>query len=195
MSQPYAFPWGTWSKAWLVVSMVMLTMQLCWRDVVPGLKPVGPSQRAGGALLQALAWLPDDFSLAAMDCYGNLALFNMNGCLQTLSTASTAALHSKVYKCSDCSTHMHLMQPMPCRGEEAMIAMVWPQHLKPSTTSPTLDRWEQTDHLFPMPVELLQRSTSSRDALCKLDLSEMRLLQTLYTRGGRFLAVHSAGLL
>lgn len=85
-------------------------MQVCWREVVPGLKPFGPSQRAGGALLQALAWLPDDSSLAAIDCHGNLALFSMNGCLQTLNfTGVSPAAHSKVYITHLLCCQMHVI--------------------------------------------------------------------------------------
>ena len=85
-------------------------MQVCWREVLPGLKPPGPSQRAGGALLQALAWLPDDSSLAAVDCHGNLALFSMNGCLQTLNVAARSpAAPSKVYITPLLWCHMHVI--------------------------------------------------------------------------------------
>ncbi|KAK9826605.1 hypothetical protein WJX74_005156 [Apatococcus lobatus] len=80
-------------NAWLLFVDAALTCfaKVCWRDVVPGMKPTGPSQRAGGSVLQAIAWLPDAASLAAMDCHGNLAFFNMNGCLQTLKVAPTAS--------------------------------------------------------------------------------------------------------
>lgn len=73
--------------------------------------------------MQALAWLPDDSSLAAMDCHGNLALFSMNGCLQTLNIATTStAPQPKVYTTPVLCCHMHVACSPPCANLRARIA-------------------------------------------------------------------------